>query len=429
MHTQTKLPNGLRVITYPMEGTSTVTLLVVVQAGSKYETKEINGISHFLEHMFFKGTKKRPTAQAISETLDVLGGEFNAFTSKEWTGYYVKSDSRHLNLLFDVISDMFLHSKLEADEIKRERGVIIEEMNMYQDTPTRYIEDLIELLLYGKNQPAGWFVLGSKETISNMTRQQMASYLHAQYVARDTAVIIAGDIYGKDKENYHARLEQKIAVYFKEISVREPSGKSAVIEKQNAPKMLVHYKKTDQSHLELAVRAYAANHKDMPALSVLSTILGGNMSSRLFLRIRERHGLCYYIRSGITAHTDSGYLSVRAGVDNVRFETALKKIMAELRDIRAKGVSQKEIENAKDYLRSKFSLSLETSSEVAFWLGEQEMVEGKIKTKQHILKEIHAVTLADVSRVARDIFKDDKLNLAVVGPYKDASSFIPLLRF
>ncbi|KKT34799.1 MAG: Peptidase M16 domain protein [Parcubacteria group bacterium GW2011_GWA2_44_12] len=429
MHQKTTLPNGLRVITYPMEGISTVTLLVVVQAGSKYETKEINGVSHFLEHMFFKGTTKRPNAQAISETLDVLGGEFNAFTSKEWTGYYVKADSRHLDLLFDVISDMFLHSKLSADEIKREKGVIIEEMNMYQDTPTRYIEDLIELLLYGKNQPAGWFVLGSKETILNMTRQQMAQYVHAQYVARDTVVIIVGDIYGKDKENYHTRLEQKVASYFKEIPVREPSGKSVVTEKQDEPQVLFHYKKTDQSHLELAVRAYRASHRDMPALSVLSTILGGNMSSRLFFRIRERHGLCYYIRSGITAHTDSGYLSVRAGVDNVRFEMALKKIMAELREIRAKGVLQKELEKAKDYLRSKLNLSLETSSDVAFWLGEQEMVEGAIKTKQQILKEINAVTLADISRIALDIFRNDKLNLAVIGPYKNTSPFIPLLRF
>lgn len=427
MHQKTTLPNGLRVVTYPIEGTSTVTLLVVVEAGSKYETKEINGISHFLEHMFFKGTKKRPTTQAISETLDVLGGEFNAFTSKEWTGYYAKADQRHTHLLFDVISDMFLNSKFEAKELEREKGVIIEEMNMYQDTPTRYIEDLIEVLLYGKDQPAGWLIIGTKENIQSMTRQKMVDYLHAQYTARDTAVIIAGDIYGKDKERYHEAMEKRVARYFRAISEREPVEKLPVKERQKEPQVLVHYKKTDQSHLEIALRAYGAEHQDIPALSVLSTILGGNMSSRLFINIRERHGLCYYIRSSVNAHTDSGYLSIRAGVDNARFSLALQKIMKELKDVKKNGVSQKELAKAKDYLRSKLSLSLETSNDFAFWLGEQEMVHGRLRSQKEILREINRVTLSDLKRVIADIFQNRKLNLAVIGPYNDKKPLLSAL--
>lgn len=417
MHKKTTLKNGLRVITYPMKGTSTVTLLVVVQAGSKYETKEINGISHFLEHMFFKGTNKRPTAQEISETLDMLGGEFNAFTSKEWTGYYVKADTKHVDLLFDVISDMFLHSKIDAKELEREKGVIIEEMNMYQDTPTRYIEDLIEVLLYGKDQPAGWLIIGSKENIKNMTHGQMRTYLNERYVAKNTAVILAGDIQD------HESVEKKVQEYFNDISEHEPSDKLPVIEDQKKPEILLHYKETDQSHLEMAFRAYRSTHKDIPALNVLSTILGGNMSSRLFINIRERHGLCYYIRSGVTDHIDSGYLNIRAGVDNQRFKMALEMIMGELKKVLKDGVKDAEINKAKEYISGKMNLNLETSSDFAFWIAEQEIIKDKIRTKEEILEKINAVTREDVKRVAEDIFINSKLNLAVIGQYKDKSEF------
>jgi len=420
MFKKTTLKNGLRIITSPMKGTRTVTVLAIVGTGSKYEIKETNGVSHFLEHMFFKGTKKRPTALDIAETIDRVGGEYNAFTSKEFTGYYAKVSSKHRKLVMDVISDIFLNSKLDAKETEREKGVIIEELNMYLDTPTSYVKDLFEVLLYG-DQPAGWLVIGAKENIKTINREKLIDYLKRQYVASNTIILVAGDI-------DEAETIKEVEEYFEDIREDKYRGKLSVKETQNGPASLIHYKKTDQTHFCLGTRSYDFSSKDYFILKVLTSILGGGMSSRLFIEVRERRGLAYRIQCSSESYTDSGYLVVQAGVSNDKVNESIKVILDEFCKIRDKKVPDKELNKAKEYIKGKLLLGLESSDEVAFWLGHQEVLKKQILTVNEVFEKIDVVSLEDIQRIGGDIFQNNKLNLAVIGAFKDKSKFDKLLR-
>lgn len=411
--------NGLRLVTVPMKNTQAVTVLVLVGTGSKYETREINGISHFLEHMFFKGTKKRPNTLAIAETLDKIGGEYNAFTGKEYTGYYAKVDIKHLDLALDWVSDIFLNSKLDSEEIEREKGVIIEELNMYLDNPSRYIGDLWDKLLY-KNQPAGWLISGEKEIIKKMTRVNFVNYLKSHYSSHNTVVAVAGNI------NYD--IKNKIKECFKAINIISSPRKKKTIEKQNKPEVLVHYKKTDQTHLFLGVRGYDIFHPDKYVLSVLGVILGGNMSSRLWIKIREREGLAYYVKTGIDNTTDAGCLYTRVGADNNRVDRVIKIILENYQLIKDKKISKEELRKAKDFMKGRTILAMEETDEQASFYADQELLENKILTLDEIFAKIEAVTANDIQRVAKDIFKPEKLNLALIGPFKDKAKFERLLK-
>ncbi len=415
MYKKHTLTNGLRLVTVPMKGTKAVTILVLVGAGSKYEQKSNNGISHFLEHMFFKGTKKRPNTLAIAETLDKVGGEYSAFTSKEYTGYYAKVDAKHLDLALDWVSDIFLNSKLDAKEIKRQKGVIIEEINMYLDTPIRYIGDLWEELLYG-NQPAGWRILGEKQVINKMKRKQFLDYIREHYLAKNTVVVIAGQI---GIMNYESRIRK----YFKNIKTGKPKSKKKVVDKQEKLGILVFYKKTDQTHLCLGVRAYDIFDDRKYALGLLSVILGGNMSSRLWISVREREGLGYYIQTSVQSYADSGYLATQASVDNKRVEKAIKLILKEYKGIAKKKISAMELKKAKDYIKGSVILDLESSDAVASFFGGQEILTGKILTPEEKFAKIEAVTTDAIQRIARDIFRPEKLNLALIGPFRDKKKF------
>lgn len=412
--------NGLRLVTVSMKNTQAVTILILVGTGSKYETKEINGISHFLEHMFFKGTKKRPNTLAIAETLDRVGGEYNAFTGKEHTGYWAKVDAKHLDLALDWVSDIFLNSKLNAEEIERERGVIIEEMNMYLDEPIKYIWDLWDKLLYG-DQPAGWSIIGEKEIIRKIKRNQFINYLK-NYSAKNTVIVIAGNI---KKESI---LKSKTYNYFKSINEKNVNNKNKVIEKQKQPNILLNYKKTDQTHLFLGVRGYDMFHLDKYVLDVLSVVLGGNMSSRLWIEIRERNGLAYYVGTGAQNYTDSGSLYTKAGLNNDKVEKAIEIILKNYKLIKDKKINQQEIRKAKDYIKGKAVLNMESSDEQAFFYADQELLENRILTLDKIFAKIEEVTADDIRRVARDIFKTEKLNLALIGPFKDKNKFQKLLK-
>jgi len=420
MYRKDTFPNGLRLVTVPMKGTKAVTVLVLVGAGSKYEDKKNNGISHFLEHMFFKGTKKRPNALAIAEILDRVGGEYNAFTGKEYTGYYAKVDAKYLDLALDWVSDIFLNSKLDPQEIEREKKVIIEEINMYLDTPIKYIEDLWEKLLYG-NQPAGWSVLGDRQIIVRIKRRQFLDYLREHYLAKNVVIVLAGKI----KEARSAK--RKAQSYFKDIKLGKGKSKKKVIEKQNKPQVLVHYKKTDQTHLYLGVRAYDIFDDRKYALGLLSVILGGNMSSRLWISIREREGLGYYVRTSVQTYTDSGYLVTRAGVDNRRVEKAVRLILREYKRISQEKISIMELKKAKDYVKGNTILELESSDAIASFFGGQEILTGRILTLEEKFAKIEAVTVDDIYEVANDIFKPEKLNLALIGPFRDKDRFRKLL--
>ena len=403
-----------------MKNTKAVTVLVVVGAGSKYETKELNGISHFLEHMFFKGTKKRPTTLKIAETLDRIGGVYNAFTSKEFTGYWAKVDWKHLDLALDWVSDIFLNSKFEKKEIKREKGVIIEEINMYQDTPISYIGDLWEKLLYD-NQPAGWLTIGEKKNVLKFKREHLLDYLENHYSALNTIVCIAGNFNQKEVKN-------KVEKYFKDLKKRPVKEKLKVVERQERPQTLIHYKKTDQTHLCLGVRGYNLFQPEKYSQEILASILGANMSSRLFISVRERKGLCYYIRTSSDCSTDTGYLVTQAGVPHKNVGEVIKLILKEYKNIKTKKVSDQELKKAKDYLKGTSILSLESSDAQASFYSLQELLSHKILTPKEKFAKLDKVTSDDVQKAAQNIFRPEKLNLALVGPHKDKSKFQPLLK-
>ena len=412
LYKKTTLDNGLRVITVPVKDAKSVTVLILVGTGSKYETKDINGISHFLEHMFFKGTKKRPSTLKISEVLDSIGGEYNAFTSKEVTGFYAKVDKKHSDIALDWISDIFLNSKFEEEEIQREKGVIVEELNMYLDTPTAYVGELFEDLLY-KDQPAGWRIVGEKENILSFDREKILDYFNSHYSAKNTVVCVAGDVSSK-------QIQEKIGKYFGKAEDKKVPEKLAVKEKQSEPELLLHYKKTDQTHFCLGVRAYNMFDKRRYALSLISIILGGNMSSRLFISVRERNGLAYYVHTTSDETTDTGCLVTQAGIKNDSLEKAVSLVLKEYQDLKTKRITEKELQKAKDYLRGKTALSLDATDAQGSFYAAQEVIGEKVLTPEQKLKFIDKVTVNDIKKVAEDIFVPEKLNLAVIGPIKES---------
>jgi predicted Zn-dependent peptidase len=418
---KSRLKNGLRVITIPMENANSVTVLLLVGTGSKYETKDIGGMSHFLEHMFFKGTQKRPNTLAISETLDRIGGQYNAFTSKEVTGFWAKVDKKHADVALDWISDIFLNSKFDAEELEREKGVVTEELNMYLDTPTSYVSELFEDLLYG-DTPAGWRIVGEKETIAAYNREKLIEYYQSHYSNDNTVLCIAGNINAQE-------VEKKLAEAFANMQERKAADKLPVKESQDKPGALLHYKKTDQTHFCLGVRAYDMYDPRRYALQLMSVILGGNMSSRLFISVRERNGLAYYVHTSVDATTDTGYLVTQAGIKNDSLEKAIGLVLDEYRDLRNKEVSVDELQKAKDYLRGSMSLSLDATDAQASFYATQEVMNQEVLTPEQKLEMMEKVTVADIKSVAEDIFKPEKLNLSVIGPFeeKDKEKYEKLL--
>ena len=433
---QTKLNNGLQLITVPMQGTKTVTMLVIVGTGSKYENKNNNGISHFLEHMLFKGTKKRPNTMAISSLLDGIGAEYNAFTGKEYTGYYVKADSRKIDIALDVVSDMFINSKLEAKEIEREKGVIIEELNMYQDNPMFYIEDVFEECLYS-NTPAGWDTIGTRKNILGFKRFDFTSYFKNQYGPDNTTVLLIGNIGNNNKAT------KDVNKYFSSLKLKERGKnfreKLEVKEKQTKPECKLHYKKTDQAHLSLGVRTYGYEHKDKVILNLISVLLGGSMSSRLFINLRERRGLAYYVRTSSEIYTDTGYLTTQAGVPIDKIDLAIKIILNEYKKLKKILVNKEELKRTKDLLRGRLAIQFEASDNLANYYARQAVLLNtvnrnekknklKIKTPEEFLKAVDKITAADIKRTAGNIFINKGLNLALIGPRRKKERFVELLK-
>ncbi|MDP1884484.1 MAG: pitrilysin family protein [Candidatus Moranbacteria bacterium] len=416
-----KLKNGLRVITAPVKGTATATVMVMVGVGSRYESAREAGLSHFIEHMLFKGTQKRPTYLQIAEELDAIGGESNAFTGKDKTAYYAKADARHIGTALDVIADMYLNSTLEEAEIKKESGTIIQEINMYEDSPTRNVGNIFEQLMYADN-PLGGDIAGSKKTVASFKRKDFIDYMERFYVANDTVVCVAGKF---DEKKTVAQLEK----YFAGMRRGKKPVMKKVVESQKKPGLKIRFKKTDQTHLVLGVRAYDDNHKDRFVLSVMSVILGGNMSSRIFGEVREKRGLAYYVRTNVDAYQDCGYLATSAGVEHKNLELAVKTILDEYKKIALEPVVESELRKAKDYIKGRSVMNLESSDEVAMFLIEQETDKKKIMTIKEIFARIDKVTAGDILRVAKDIFQEQRLNLAIIGPHKDNDKIREVLKF
>jgi predicted Zn-dependent peptidase len=414
------LPNGLRVILAPQKGSLASTVLVLVEAGSEYETKKINGLSHFLEHMCFKGTAKRPTSRIISSELDSLGAEYNAFTSQEYTGYWAKAASQKLPRVLDLVSDLYLNPTFEESEIEKERGVIIEEINMYEDTPMSKVHDIFNNLLYG-DQPAGWDVAGTKQNIRALNRNDFIKYRSAHYIPSGTVVVIAGNF------NPQATLAA-ISKQFSGMARGKKVVKPKTAERQNAPKIFIQTKDSDQTHLVIGVRAFDIFDPRRYALQVLSNILGGGMSSRLFHRVREELGAAYYVRASSDLLLDHGFMSVSAGIDTKKIDVVLQAVCQELSRLKDELVGEKELLKAKDHLTGTFILGLEGSDEIAGYYGAQELMTKKLLAPSEVVGRVKAVTASDVQKVARDLFKSSQLNMAVIGPVHDKKSLLKHLR-
>lgn len=420
-HTKHVLKNGLRVILIPMRDTETVTTLILAEAGSKYETKRNNGISHFLEHMMFKGTRQRPNAKIISEELDSIGGEYNAFTSKEQTGYWVKVSKQHFQTALDVVSDLYQNALLQDKEINKERGVILQEAAMYRDIPNRYVWDVFESLLYG-DQPAGWDIIGTENNIKKFERKDFVEYFQKMYIPQSTVVVVAGNF----EEGKALDMIKKAFASGKQNTPKVT--KKPTVQSQEKSALSIFYKDTDQTHLIIGVRSADMFDPDRYATVVLGTILGGGMSSRMFHNVRERHGLTYYIDAASEQMTDSGYLFTRAGVQKQNLEKAIKLIINEFNKVRTKKISTKELNKAKEYIKGKTLMSLESSSSVASFFGDQELLQKEMLTPTEIFKEIDKVTAEDILKVANKIFVNRNLNLAIVGPIKEESRLMNLLK-
>jgi len=415
------LKNGLRVVLVPMSGTKTATVIVMSGTGSRYEDKRENGLAHFLEHMFFKGTKKRPSAKVITEELDGVGSVYNAFTAKERTAYYAKVSSQYLDTALDVIVDIFLNSKLPEKEITKERGAIIQEIDMYQDMPMRTVDNVFDELIFGKDHPLGRTILGPKENIRKFTRKDFAEYLKRNYTPLNTVVCVAGAFSEK-------KVLAKIEKEFGSVKHGNPPNFIPFSPAQTAPRIAIKEKKTDQTNFILGVPAYPYLHKDEFALAVLATILGAGMSSRLFLEVREKRGLAYSIHAWIDRYPDTGYFAVQAGVEHGKLEKAVETILAELRKIKRTKVSAAELKKAKSFIKGNMTLALETSDEIANHAASTMINIGRVRPLEEILAGIDTVSAADVQRVAKDIFKTNSLNLAIVGPHLRKEKLLSLLR-
>lgn len=414
------LKNGVRLITIPMPASPTVTFMVLVEAGSKYETKKLSGVSHFLEHFIFKGTAKRPKPADLSRELDALGAQYNAFTSQEYTGYYAKAHKDKADRILDIVSDMYLNPTLPESELSKEKGVIIQEINMYEDEPMRSVQDLFLELLYGE-QPAGWNIAGTKESVAGLTRTDIVDYRSAHYVGEATTVVVGGSF-------NESRIEKQINGIFGAMSKEKKPEKQSVVEKQKVPNVLMKYKETDQTHLVLGVRTFSTFDKRSPALRVLAIILGGGMSSRFFTKLRDELGLCYYVSASPDLYTDHGVFQVAAGVDTTKVAAAIEAIMAELRHLVEVAVPAHELRKAKDFLIGNLYLGLESSDELAQFVGMQEILRKPLKNAEQVSKEIEAVTVADIRNLVREIFKSENLNLALIGPFQNKEQFLPLLK-
>ncbi len=415
-----KLKNGATVVVAPQHDTRSATIFVGFPVGSRYETKRINGISHFIEHMMFKGTKRRPKSKDITLEIDRKGAEWNAFTSKEWTVYYIKIDAAHIVDAADIIEDMVFHSKFDAEEFEREKGVINEELRMYEDTPSRDVQEELELELHA-GTPLAYKIGGTPKIINALTRKDMVDYRDKFYHHDKMVVGIAG-----------AASDEQVAEIKKLFGKGKKTGKrvkpKAAKEGVSDVKVRLKYKETDQVHIALGFPALAMGDPQLPALNVLLKIMGGSMSSRLFSEVRERRGLAYVVRARKECYLDDGNVYVHAGLHTERIDQALKVIVKELKKVAEKGVSKKELEDAKMAMRGGTVLALEDSANIAQFFVEQQLLEGSIKTPEQKMATIDKVTAAQVQRVAKKIFKMNKAKLAIIGPFNDAKRFEKLLK-
>ncbi|TSC55931.1 MAG: peptidase M16 domain-containing protein [Parcubacteria group bacterium Gr01-1014_18] len=408
------LPNAVRLVLVPMKDSQSVTALVLVKAGSRYEKPETGGISHFIEHMMFKGTKRFPTTLDLTRILDGVGADFNAYTAKDHTGYYIKLSATKIELALDLLSEMFLNSTFDQAALDRERGVIIEEIKMYEDTPNMHIYDVFESAIYGKTTHLGRNIAGTKETVSSLSRADMMNYIASRYQGDQMVIVLAGKV----DENTIPIVEKyfsPISGNLEKLSTVPKFDFETFSVSQTKPSFQIETRKTEQVQLGFGFPGLSLLDPRLGSLRVLSVILGGSMSSRLFINVREKMGFCYFIRSEPESYQDAGSFGIFAGLDQKNVARAVGAISKELKDIKEHGVQAEELSRAKEYIEGKMTLRLENTSSVASFFGDQELLENRMSTPSERLAEIRAVTLEDVRAIAQEIFVRSRTNIALVG--------------
>ncbi len=416
------LPNGLRVITVPLPNLASATLTVWVKVGSRYESAKLAGISHFLEHMTFKGSQKRPTAKEISETVDALGADYNAGTSREWTNFYIKARSELIGKAFDVLSDMVLNPLLKTEDIEREKGVIVEEIAMQEDTPGEHIGDLFVETMFKGNSLAR-DIAGTKKSVKGLTQKDFVRYRDTHYGSDSIIITVAGGVEAKSVEE----LSQEFFGNLKETKRELPEKFTDL---QKSPKVHLQYKKSEQAHFILGFLGFPKNHPERFAESVMGTILGRGMSSRLFTEVREKRGLAYAVNSSSSRFTDTGIIATYAGVDVKRIEEAISVVLEQTYGLASAKypITQIELGKAKEYIKGRTALALEDTTVVNDFFGQRALFSERIETPEDIFAAIDKVTIEDVLRVANTLFDKNKLSLAVIGPYKDQKVFEKLVK-
>ncbi len=418
MHEATTLDNGLRILTAPMPHTRSVSISFYVGAGSRYETINVAGLSHFVEHMLFKGSRKRPTAKDISESVDGVGGVLNGGTDRELTVYYVKVARPHFTLALDLLVDMLRFPIMDQTELEKERKVIIEELAMVADSPAQQADLLLDSVLW-PDQPLGWDVGGTAESVSALEAGAIDRYFRQQYTPNNIVLSVAGAV-------EHAEVVALTRLALEEWKLGRPAAWHPAIDTPAPVPVKIHNKKTEQAHISLAVRGVPNQHPDRYAVDLLSAVLGEGMSSRLFMELRERRSLCYDIHSYTSHFLDTGAFSVYAGVDPHRAPEAITAILEQLAATRA-GIPEEELRKAKELTKGRLLLRMEDTRSVSGWLGVQELLTGRVRTVDEVVECVEAVTVADLKRVAVDLFRTERLAMGIVGPFRSDKRFVPLL--
>lgn len=419
------LDNGLRVIFVDTKAFPTVTTLLLIGAGSRYENEKNNGIAHFLEHMFYKGSKKFPNPYIISSTIEGLGGAWNAFTSKDYTGYYIKATTSHFEEMIDLLSDILLRPLFENKEIEKEKGVIVEEINMYEDQPQSKVGDLFENLTY-KGTTLGYDVTGTKDTVVKFDRSTFTNYIGQLYFPNNAVLVVAGGLSQIQNSKFRIQnYEEIIREKFGDWKRGKAEKFSMVNEQQTKPNILVFNKKTEQAHFCLGFRTFGLHDKRRHALSVLTTILGGGASSRLFSEVREKHGLCYYISTGRQTYHEVGNMVTQAGVTKEvdKVKKAVEAALKEHKKIKLGDIKKEELTRVKEMIKGRTLLSMEDSFNVAYYYGKKKLLENSIEEPQSVLDEIEKVTVDDLVELTKELFVNDRLNFALIGPFESKDNF------
>ncbi len=416
-----KLANGLTVLEVPSQDAESVVVDFFVKTGSRSETEKESGISHFLEHFLFKGTKKYPSAMAISSIVDSIGGEMNANTGKEHTQFYIKAASKHLELIFELLTDMIQNPLLDSVELEKEKGVIVEEINMYKDTPMYEIENILENVMW-PNEPLGRDIAGTKDTVVKFTREMFADYTNRHYQTPNMILGVSGK-YNKQK------LNALIKKYWEAVPKKKFHGWEKTKDKQTTPRLSLQFKQTEQAHLSFGFKGLPYGHKQVAAQTVMSAVLSGGMSGRLFTEVREKRGLAYYVSASGSAYQDTGVFGVRAGVQVIKIEEAIKVILEELEKVKKILVGNEELKKAKEYLKGRTILALEDNQARLDWVVEATAFKPKILSPKEVFKKIDAVTAVEIKKVAQDLFQKKNMSLAIIGPYKNDKIFKKILTF